>query len=269
MRWTAPDPTNPWPHRSDDDEPPRFAGAACDAARSRIRAFLAGAGSLSMDAVQAMRAHLAECPACDAHYHDEAEFVARLGRESRRTRERKGVPRQGRGLRWNYLRPPRQTRLRLVLIPAFVIFLLTQSDRLRQRAGWRLEALDGAVVAAEESVPVTATSRRLITGETCSTGPDGSAVLRFGDTRLVLGPATDLVLGVQASRSIRILGGRLVVGGNCRIQTALALIDVDDEASARIEYAERGLVVECLAGPVRVQDVTGTRTLAPGDVVTR
>ena len=244
--------------------------ATCEIIQARARAFLAGGDRAPSKAeILSMRAHLADCAECDAAYHEEAEFVARLGAENRRTRERKGVPRQGRRSRWRYVAAPRQTRLRLILIPAFAIFLMTQSDRLRSRAGWRLEALEGAVIAADDPVVVTETSRRLISGESCSTGPGGRAVLRFGDSRLVLGPETEVVLGVESSRSIRFVGGNLTVGGPCRVQSALGLIDLAEDSSGRIEYTQAGFAVECLTGSVDVQDATGSSTLAPGEVLER
>ena len=251
------------PSRSDAG---RLDDATCEAMQALARAFLAGGERAPGKAeVLSMRAHLAACPECKQAYQQEAEFVARLGAENRRTRERKGIPRQGRRQRWRYVAAPRQTRLRLILIPAFAIFLMTQSDRLRSRAGWRLEALDGLVIAADDPVVATETSRRLISGESCSTGPGGRAVLRFGDSRLVLGPETEVVLGVEAARSIRFVGGRLIVGGPCRVQSALALIDLVEGSSGRLAYTRDGFTVECLTGNVQMQDVTGVRTLAAGE----
>jgi len=244
--------------------------AACADTRARARAFLTGSPDAPAGAAaRRMREHLAACPACDAAYRAEAEFVAQLGRENRRTRERKGVPRRGRASRFLTLPAPRKTRLRLVLIPAFAIFLMTQSDRLRSQAGWRVEALEGPVVAEGESVPATESSRRLTIGETCSTGERGRAVLRLGDTRLVLGPRTDLVLGSESERSVRFAGGELTVGGPCRLQAALALVDVGRGSSARVASTDPGLRIECLTGSLRVQDVTGTRSLVVGEAFTR
>lgn len=251
-------------------EPADDVSAACAAIRVAVRAFLTGAnGAPAGAALRRMREHLAGCPACDAAYREEAAFVAALGRAGRRTRERKGVPRQGRGARWRYLAAPRQTRLRLVLIPAFAIFLMTQSDRLRSQSGWRVEALDGVVVAEGERVAPTETSERMVAGEVCSTGSTGGAVLRFGDTLLVLGPDTELVVGSSVDRSVRLSAGRVVAGGPCSLETPLAWIDVDDGASARVEVAGGGLAVECLSGAVAVQDVTGTHELAPGERLQR
>lgn len=237
-----------------------------------LRAFLAGKADRTRD--PAVREHLASCAACRARYEEAVEAAAHVGGAQRKQRE-EALLRSARIAKRRKQHPgaeaaeaarrARGHRLRLLLLPAALILLMTQLGRLSRgvpvetrpialRVGGVVQAA-GRTIAGEDD-PVTLTR-----GQRCETGTDGSALLRTGRVSLTLDPDTRVL--VESSSRFRLERGGVAVDGTCAVTTSLGVLEVEDGAG-RLALKDGRLLATVERDRLTWVDPTGVHVLAPG-----
>lgn len=241
-----------------------------------LRAFLAGRADRTRDPV--VRDHLASCAACRARYEEAVEAAAHVGGARRRRRDeetlrtertdelRREDPRAQAAERAASERRARAHRLRLLLLPAAAIVLLTQLGRFggevpvetRPIATW----IGGEVQAGGRGLDGADDPRLLTRGQRCETGPEGSARLRTGRVTLTLGPETRLL--VESAGRFRLERGTLGFEGTCAITTHLGVLEAA-EAAGTLVLVDGRLRAAVERAAVTWVDPAGERTLEPGE----
>lgn len=251
--------------RESDPGPDPEAGPECRQARERIRAFLHG--GLGARRTAALRAHLAACPVCEQVYREGVQLMGRMARDRPEVGGRSSPERPVRRPRLAFGATRRGSRLRLLLMPALAILLLTQLDRIGERARpFALRSLEGAVQSERGLLDPTGGSLRLTGGDWCRTGPDACARLEGPDSRAELGPRTGLVIERARPDRLRLQGGTLTLSGTALLSCRAGVVEVL-EGAATAELTEEGLTLHCLQGEVLALTSAGERRLAPGETI--
>jgi hypothetical protein len=241
----------------------------CARARAATLAFATGAARAPRELEP--RCHLAECAACAEHYRATLAVASRLARggrlarhererRERRLRQRK-LARAGARARGSR---QRSARLRILLVPAFFIFLLVQLPALsREPAGARLFVLAGRVHAAGKLLEPRPEPVLLAPGEACALEPGARARLELASVRCELaGEARVWIEALEGAR-LRLWAGEMELEGRGTVVTAAALAQLDS-GGARLRAGPEALEAECLAGELKLVSSLGTCELAPG-----
>lgn len=290
--------STPTPAGSEGGDPPAEAGPPedeaalapqCVRAEKRMLEFLAGGQRRAEHA--ALREHLAACVRCNEEYRRQAVFVAQIGRGKRRRGGADRAPgaagsiealagsgsadgsraaRVGRVATLRSAPAPLAgrtgIRLRTLLLPAFVIFLMTQVNGLRDRArGFEVTALAGHVAVGDRALAVFEPELELAPGALCATSLDGRALIRRGPTRLFVDGGSEVVLESEDERRVHIGLGTLVAHGPCSVVTEDGLVDVPPEAVCRIVSGPQRTEVEVLAGSVALENAAERREVQRGE----
>ncbi len=233
----------------------------CGDARDRVRRYLTN--RLEQGETRALREHLVGCPACRDEYRSSLLVTARLAREKRldreahRTAARARVPRMVPSM-------PRSRRLRMLLLPAFVAFLLSTAANLGVPQGAaRLTATEGPARVGERRLAHGEGPVPLGRGDWCSTGREGRARIEFLAGSVDLGENTWVLVELPRSRRLRLDTGRLDVRGECTVTTELGVVAVES-GTARLRRGPGLLDVESLDAVVRVVDGRGEQRLTAG-----
>lgn len=239
----------------------------CDAARAAIHRF--GASELAPQEHRELRRHLSGCPDCMARYREAVRSTASLSqigaaeREARREERRLAAFHQRLFGRGGPARP-RRWRWRLVAIPAFFIWLLSQIGGLGAPPA-RVELVShlGAVrvdgrPAREEAQPLL-----VLPGRWVRTRDYARAELTAPGARLSLGERTEAMVESARPVRVRLRAGRVDVEGTLRVVTILGLVEVED-GRGRVRLDDRGLVLEPESGAWRHLGPEGTRELELG-----
>lgn len=232
---------------------------SCDDVPGLVRTFV-GQGIPPADHDR-LRDHVAECADCRALYREGVQTAACIGHERRGEREA-----TERALRHHELKRDvfeahapargRAARLRTLLYPAFLCFLMIQLLGGRPgREGFEVEVLSGVVHARG----------RPVRGELCATGPDGRARLTVGGNEARLGPETRLLLERPSPPRVRLIRGSLELEGSWRVASTHGVIELED-GRARVHLGPDGLGATNLDGRVRRVDHRGETVVAPGGV---
>ena len=232
-------------------------------------------GELDLTATREMRAHLALCPECMDHYRGTMQAAASFGRKGKQEREQRAIERQKSNLHQKHFGPRekpkpsgRQFRLRLLLMPAFVIFLLTRIGSLGAPAA-RVE-----LVAARGVVKVDDVERLdldepylILPGRWLVTAQFAKARVEAGVCDLEFGSDTTCLVESARPVRLRIERGRVDVDGSVTIITVLGLLEVTAGAG-RITLDSRGLHMEPQTGVWNFMNKNGEQILALGREVT-
>src|SRR5436189_456799 len=152
----------------------------CERARDEVHAFLAGANVGAKS--RPLRAHLAHCPDCDAHYRGLVVGVARIAAGARAAAEERHDDEIESNARRSLIAAETKHRIRLPksLLPLAVVGLIVMLIAKSGVHNVTLRAIEGSVycgaaaVTPGETVPAA-------NGTGCSTGPGGRAELARGD----------------------------------------------------------------------------------------
>lgn len=235
----------------------------CDAALAAIGRF--GGSDLGAEEHRELRAHLAHCPTCTASYREAVRAAASLSRvgaaerEARREARQLGAfhmrlfgreaPRRTRGWRW-----------RLVAIPAFFIWLLSQIGGMGTPPA-RVELVSHRGAVRVDGRPVRAESEPLLVlpGRWVRTRDTARAELGSPLGSLLLGDRTEVLVESAGPLRLRLRAGRLDVEGDLTVVTVLGLVEVR-EGRGRLRLDDRGLELEPESGTWRHLGASGETT---------
>jgi len=236
---------------------------SCEEARAAMAAFFASGFKVGADAKrqEAMRQHMAGCPACDAMYLELGSTTAslrgvadrrRLIEAQRRGSHRTGRPR-ARGLgamavffAWNQKAPSNRVmrtiwRLRPVLIVAFFVFLISQLTKPAE-PGPRFEVrwTAGRIHIDGKELMDDLPNFGLARGGEVITEDGAGAIVSRGATKLhMAGGAHLLVEKVQSAR-LRLFAGSATAEGPFELGAGSAMLISQAETPARLELAFEG-----------------------------
>lgn len=244
---------------------------ACAALRADLGEYLQGTGSRARR--RALSAHLRACGACRATFVGDLAWVSGLKRGAhaeRRCRERdeRRARQRGLALAGAFQGRPvglRGARLRLLILPALAILLMTSFSRRPVSAGdVRAEALVGAVWLDRLGLEPGAAPRAMLRGESCTTGTDGKARLGSNAASVELEPGAQAWLESHAPARFRLGAGHFTLSGELTATTRWGLVECE-AATLRVRVEPDALELEVVAGSVRCFDRRGARVLTAGE----
>lgn len=219
-----------------------------------------------------VRAHLRACADCRAAFAralgcGEAGDGVRAGRARRERDERRGRQRGMAlaGAFQGWTGGVRGARLRLLLVPAAAVVLMTQLARGPRMAGEvRAQALSGAVWLEAQDLATDAAPRAVLLGEGCATGSTGRARLASGTSSVELAPDASAWLEARVPARFRLGAGSFTLRGDLTATTHWGVLECE-RVDALVHVGARGMDLEVREGELRWIDSRGTRTLAAGD----
>lgn len=245
----------------------------CAAVRSSFGGWLRSSDSVA--AGSARRAHMRACASCREAFLADLERLSELTRGGHAERlRRQWTQRRAhqRGLAlagafegtWGRLR---SARLRLLIMPALAIFLVTSLSRppgsvLTVRA----QTLQGSVWLAGTSLPADTGPRALLRGEGCATGADGAAHLGSKTASVELEPLAQAWLESHSPARFRLGTGRFKLQGDLTATTRWGVLECQG-ATVHAHVLSDAVELRVLDGRVRCTDRSGERTLAGGERV--
>lgn len=256
-----------------DDPPPRAPEPiTCAEAFELSRTF--AAEELSRERTLLLRTHLARCPECMASYREAITTAASLGRVNQQAREQRAVEQQRRELHAKAFghsgagsRPRKRSRihyLRLVLIPAVFIYIMTQVVGFGPPpAKVRLVEATGLVSLDQRSVELGGDPLLVLPGRWVTTRRYARARLDALTATITLEGETELLVESAKPPRFRLRAGGVLVEGTTSLVTLLGLIEVE-EGKGRLRLDERGLSVEPESGGWKRLDKGGERALEKG-----
>ncbi len=248
-------------------------GAQCEAARQLTARFVAG--GLTAAGRKVLNAHLAGCSPCKVDYRTSLEAAGRLGASVRKDRvARIGWQREGRTERLRRIaieassgtkHRHRGAFLKLVLVPAGVVFLLSQLAAIRRPSRpLAIEWTAGIVRLGEAELDAAHPSGSMRRGDWCYTEPGGGARIAAEKSSVQVGESTQVLLEDAGEPRYLLRRGRLELDGEARVTTPLGLVTVESGAGA-VQYGERKLCVESAGGSLSVVNASGRRRVTPSD----
>ncbi len=249
-------------------------GVSCEDARRLLSAFVDG--GLSAPGRQLLVRHVGSCEPCRTAYRANLETAGKLGanvraaREERVTEEREGLRERHRRLAIEAASKSKRgvhrgAFLRLALLPAAIVFLITQIAGIQQPprpfdVSWK----SGSVNVADSDLSRYHTEAQMIGGQWCWTGADGAARIEGGGVEVALDSDTQLLLEDQRGPRLLLRRGSLTVDGSCEVTTPLGVVSVES-GSGEVAYRDRELVVRSLGGKLAVHNAEVRHRLGPGD----
>lgn len=231
------------------------------------------AQELEREAVLRLRAHLARCPECMELYRSKVETTAALGRgvgaeREQRMAERQRVARAAAALGREAVPQSkrRHFRLRMVLIPAVLIYVISQLANLGPQPGKVILVSASAGTFIDRREPDFSLQDPLVLpGRWLTTERFGKASLDAGTCTVDLGGSTELLLESARPVRFRLRRGHLELAGTASVLTVLGLIEVR-EGRGEIVFDERGLFIEPTSGGWSMVGPDGARELPHGTV---
>lgn len=248
-------------------EPRSLSELDCDAARACVRRF--SSSELSPQEHRELRGHLTACPDCTALYREAVRSAASLSQVGAAEREARREARQLGAFHrrvFGHRDPerPRRWRWRMIAIPAFFIWLLSQIGGMGQPpARVELTGHLGAVRLDGRPVEADAEPQLVLPGRWVRTRDYARAELASADTRLALGERTEVMVEAARPVRLRLRAGRLDIEGSLTVVTVLGLVEVV-EGRGRLRLGDEGLVLEPVSGEWRHLGPEGERLLEPG-----
>ncbi len=247
-------------------QPAREGSAACDAARSRMRAFLSGDRPLAAD--RALRAHLDRCENCNQHYRESLLIAARVGRERRLLAERRE---REFDLALHHLegdddvgRSKKMRRMRAMVLPfAVLVALGAMFASTGAPSKLAIQLAKGRATVGARDLDVHAPSRSVERGEWLTTFEDSEVALATDETRVTLGPNSRILVEDPKDLRFRLERGTLDVAGPCRICGSFGVVEVE-KGSAGFSIREDRLVVDNRDAELRAVNAAGEHMLERG-----
>lgn len=252
------------------ETPQAPAAIDCGEAAGLTRAFASGV--LGTAETKRLRSHLARCRECMGAYRAAIETTAQLGRFTVEEREKRLIDRQRRALHAKAFGPrekgrkrPNWLRLRLVLMPAFFIYLMIQITGLGPPpARVDLVASEGPVTLDGRDVGGREDEILVLPGRWVGTGPYAKALLDARSASVELAAETELLLESARPVRLRLRRGGVQVEGDLTVVTVLGLVEVA-EGRGHLYFGDGGLQVEPEVGTWKLFDKRGERTFPLGE----
>lgn len=231
----------------------------CALSSERLARYLHGGASLEEQAVY--RRHRRGCPPCAETFREALAQTTELsqqrrGTQLRKQKEQRRARRRADAIEGSHTRAGglssrrRNAHLRLMLMPAFAIFIMLGVYPATRSWGPPRVALtvtDGAVIVSGESVAAGEEPRTLQRGDWCALDVGGAGELVLKDTRLGLEPGTRVLIEDSFDLRVRLDGGRLAVEGPCLVTTTAGVVEVPG-GSGWIALVDGGLRVHSDTG---------------------
>lgn len=248
-------------------------GVRCADARRLLAVFVRG--DLPARGRSLLMRHVANCEPCRVDYRTSLEAIGRLGatvrqaraaaeREahaSRRTRNRREAIQASDGSK----RKLRGAFLRLTLLPAAVVFLISRLATLQQPPRpFEVEWMGGTVTVEDTSLGAAESEAKLYAAQWCSTDEHGAARVTGLDVEVGLGADTQLLLEDARHGRFLLRAGRVMIDGPCELTTPLGVVTVNRGAVA-VSYRDRELRAESFGGALELTNAAGRSVLADGD----
>lgn len=257
------------------DRPSRSRRAVtCDDAGRLIAAFVAG--DLPGAGRSLLGAHVAACEACRRTYRGALEAAGRLGSAVRAER---GLERRRRVLSLRQRsrseaveaagerggkRRARGALLRLALLPAGIVFLLTAIPHLRKTSpALEVQGRGGPVRVGDTELSAAAPRADLLAGEWLVVGAGASAELVGGGARIAVSERTELLVEHSGVPRFVLRRGELALDGACRVSTPRGMVVVESGA-VRLRSRDGVLRLESEGGSAELVDASGRRRVAAG-----
>lgn len=236
-----------------------------------LREFIAGRVQGTRD--PAVREHLVACESCRMQYRDAVQAAADVAGTHRARREQEATRQQRRRrLHKNSAaalaeaqRRSRGFRLRMLLLPAALVLLMTQIGRFGKPVPVQTRPIasstNGQVYVDGRPFDGDTEAMSLVRGQRCQTGGEGEAHLRTGRVSLTLGPNTTVL--VEGEGRFRLERGALTFEGSCELTTGFGVLESEDGAG-RVWFVENGMKASVERDTLRWIDPTGARELPVG-----
>ena len=248
-------------HETQIDAPGNARACEQECARSseRLARYLHGGAALEEHEVY--RHHRRDCPACAETFREALALTTELSQQRRETqlkkeREQRRARRRADAIEGSNTRAGglsrrrRNAHLRLMLMPAFAVFIMLGVYPATRSWGPPRVALtvtEGAVIVSGESVAAGEEPRTLQRGDWCVLDAGGAGELVLKDTRLGLEPGTRVLIEDSFDLRVRLHGGRLAIAGPCVVTTTEGVVEVPG-GSGWIALVDGGLRVHSDTG---------------------
>jgi len=246
---------------------------SCEEAGALMREF--SRENLDTHRLRLLRGHLAGCSDCMSIYREVVGTTAALGRVTRAEREKRAIERQRNQLHAKVFGRKelpkvkrRFFRLRIVLIPAFFIYLMTQIAGVGPPPA-RIEIIStrGKVTIDQRPVEEGAGPALVLPGRWILSSRFADATVDGRTCELRLGSETDLLVESAAPPRFRFRSGDLQVDGTTTLVTVLGMIEIS-EGRGHLRLDDHGLLIEPESGSWSVFDRYGETKLEKGHAVT-
>jgi hypothetical protein len=252
------------------ETPEAPAALDCDEVVGLSRAF--ASGTLDMEDTRRLRSHLAHCRECMNTYRDAVQTTAQLGRFTIEEREKRLLDRQRRARHAKVFSSPEKVskrpnwlRLRLILMPAFFIYLMIQITGFGPPpARVDLVKSDGQVSLQGREVGGREHELLVLPGRWVTTGLYSKAWLDARTAKVRMSGETELLLESARPVRLRLRRGGLEVEGDITLVTALGLLEIS-EGRGHVFLGDGGLRLDPVAGSWKLFDRRGERSFPMGE----
>ncbi len=244
---------------------------SCEEAEVLVREF--ATGKLQAQRMRILRSHLTSCSSCRESYRQAVETTASLSRFTVEQREKIRIERQRRSLHTKVFgeRKPQKRylpfRLRLVLMPALFIYLVTQITSLGPPPA-RIELIssEGSVLISGNPVDSETENLLVLPGRWVTTRSLSKAKLDGQTAMFNVGEETDLLIEDARPVRLRLRRGYLRLDGSATVITVLGLFEIE-AGKGVLHVSSAGLRVEPQSGEWKFFDKDGERLLTPGETL--
>ncbi|MCB9916284.1 MAG: zf-HC2 domain-containing protein [Planctomycetes bacterium] len=251
------------------EAPDHTTALTCEGAAPLLHTYVAK--ELGRDDTLRLRSHLARCPECMAAYRDAVETTAALGKQAgavreQRMAERQRVARAAKALGKDLSKTPRKRnfRLRIVLIPAVVIYVILQLTNLGPPPGKvTMLSAEGGVTIGEREPDFALGPPLVLPGRWIFTKDFGKAVLEGGSCTVDVGRKTQLLVESARPVRFRLRAGQMRVVGTANVVTVLGMVQFE-EGRGVLTFDDHGLFVEAEAGSITMLTPDGPQRLDLG-----
>lgn len=242
----------------------------CAEARQRTRAF--AAGELDTNATRELRKHLASCGECMATYRDTLQTTAQLAQLGAAAREARQLERRKHAAVASHFgrsdtKPKkfRNWRLRMILMPAFFIWLMTQIAGLGQPPA-KVEIVShiGAVEVSGRPVEEDKQPVLVLPGRWILTSSFSKAQLDARACQVRLADRTEVLVESARPVRFRLRVGRMDVEGDLVVVCVLGIVRIT-QGRGRLTLDDRGLTLEAESGEWSFFDDSGERRAPLGE----
>jgi hypothetical protein len=238
----------------------------CAEARHLLGVFVEG--GLERQDERLFRSHLTGCAECRKAYRETLGCAARLGRTLRERREagerdERRISQRTLARKGAFRIRERNFGLRLMLVPAALIVLLTQLHRFQDDellVHWEA----GEVRVAGALLGSDSEATEVFRGDWCVTGELGHAQLVVGHDDALIGSKSRVLVEEPERRRLRLENGAVALTGSWTVTTQQGVVTLDAGA-AEVDVFAGKLVLSCREGELRLVDVQGERRIRPGE----
>lgn len=250
---------------------PVAGGINCQRAFILTREFTSG--EIEKPELRKLRSHMAFCGECRQTYREAVETTASLSRFAVEAREQRQIERQRNALHAKVYgekeKPKRRRfpfRLRLILMPAFFIYLVTQITQLGPPPA-RVELIGTEGTVHLHGKPIESEVDRLLIlpGRWISTMPLAKATLDGRECLFSLGSETEVLLEAARPVRVRVKRGYVKFDGDAVVVTAMGMLDIK-AGKGSLHLSDAGLRLEPESGEWTFVDRRGKRTVPNGEM---